>query len=178
MCPLRTMSRFFPHPAFAEDQPFPHVILTTHVLTRGFTAGALVGSLIRLPGYFLSKPTSSIPAGPLSTAVLRSAGVGTVVGTGLLSVVLAVRMWDKEPIEWADRSWRLLENKGQVEVDDWSYSGALLGAAATTLSRRNLGWRGLLGGMGLGSLVGVGGYMGWRYGINGGKWEEDKSLSA
>jgi hypothetical protein len=87
-------------------------------------------------------------------------------------------MWDKEPIEWADRSWRLLENKGQVEVDDWGYGGAVLGTAAAIFARTNMGWRGVLGGAGLGSLVGVGGYMVYRHGIKGGKWEEDKSLSA
>lgn len=78
-------------------------------------------------------------------------------------------MWDKEPIEWADRSWRLLENKSQVEVDDWSYGGAVLGAAAATLAKTNLGWKGFLGGTGLGSLVGVCGYMVYRHGIKGGK---------
>ncbi len=105
-------------------------------------------------------------------------GVGSLVGTGLLSTVLAARMWDKEPIEWADRSWRLLENKGQVEVDDWGYSGAILGATAATLAKSNMGWRGILGGTGLGSLIGVGGYMVYRHGINGGKWQDGKSLSS
>jgi hypothetical protein len=169
------MSRFFPHPPYAEDQPFSKTILTTHVLHRGFTAGALVGPLIGLPYYYFSK--SSVPR-TLSSTIFRSAGVGTVVGTGLLSIGLAARMRDKEPIEWSDRSWRLLENKGQVEVDDWSCGGAIMGAAATVAARTNMGWRGLLGGAGLGSLVGVGGYMVWRHGVNGGTWEEDKSLSA
>lgn len=79
-------------------------------------------------------------------------------------------MWGKEPIEWNDRSWRLLENKGQVEVDDWSYGGAIMGAAATVFARTNMGWRGFLGGTGLGSLVGVGGYMVWKHGMH--KWWE------
>jgi hypothetical protein len=167
------MSRFFRHPGYAEDQPLSHTILTTHVLTRGFQAGALMGPLAAVPWYFLRRPTLS-----LAPTLLRSVGVGSLFGTGLLSLGLAARMWDKEPIEWADRSWRLLENKGQVEVDDWSYGGAVLGAAAATLAGTNMGWRGVLGGTGLGSLVGVGGYMVYRHGIKGGKWEEDKSLSA
>jgi len=165
------MSRFFPHTAYAEDQPFSHAILSTHVLTRGFQAGAAMGPLVALPWYMIRKRTL-----PLAPTLMRSIGVGSLAGTGLLTVGLAARMWDKEPIEWADRSWRLLENKGQVECDDWSYSGAVMGAAAAALARTNMGWRGILGGTGLGSIVGVGGYMVYRYGIKGGKWEDNKRL--
>ena len=175
------MSRLFPHPSYAEDQPFRRAILTTHVLTRGFQAGALVGSILSVPVYLLRKPSSSsyLPRF-YPFQLLRSTGVGAVIGTGFLSVGLVARMWGKEEIEWADRSWRLLENKGQVEVDDWGYGGAVLGAAGTYLSGNvaRLGWRGLLGGTGLGSVAGVGAYMVWRSAGKGGKLEEDKSLSA
>jgi len=100
-----------------------------------------------------------------------------VVGTGLLALALAGRMYDKTQIEWADRSWRLLENKGQVEVDNWSLGGAALGAAGAYFSPSvaKMGWRGLLGASGLGSLAGVGGYMVYRHGIKGGKWDEDEA---
>lgn len=81
------------------------------------------------------------------------------------------RMWGREEIEWKDRSWRLLENKGQLEVDDWTYVGILGGAVA---SARLRGWRGKIGGIGLGSVAGTVGYMGWRYGIKGGKFEESE----
>lgn len=158
------MSRFFPHTPYAEDQRLPHVILTAHVLYRGFQAGALVGALAPLP-LMLFRPLST----KLSTAMLRSAGVGTVVGTSLLALALAGRMHGREEIEWKDRSWRLLENKGQVEVDSWSVPGALAGGLIV-----GGGWRGRLGGAGLGSLLGVAGYMGWRYGVKKGKWGEEK----
>jgi hypothetical protein len=81
-------------------------------------------------------------------------------------------MWGREKIEWQDRSWRLLENKGQVECDDWTYAGVAAGAAVLATRGTTLGWRGSAGMIGAGSLVGMMGYMGWRYGINGGKFKE------
>ena len=89
-------------------------------------------------------------------------------------VGLPARMWGRQEIEWKDRSWRLLENKGQMEVDDWSLVGTVAGAviAATAQEKgTSLGWRSVVGGSGMGSLVGVMGYMGWRHGIKGGKWD-------
>jgi hypothetical protein len=89
-------------------------------------------------------------------------------------------MWGRESIEWNDRSWRLLENKGQVEVDDWSLGGTIAGLAGVYGSgvARRAGWRAVVGGAGVGSLVGVGGYMAWRYGVKGGKYEEDVSMQS
>jgi hypothetical protein len=84
-------------------------------------------------------------------------------------------MLGKERIEWEDRSWRLLENKGQVECDDWTYTGMLAGSLAAV--RRgdlgwNAGWRSVMGGVGkvgVGGTLGMLGYLAWRYGVNGGK---------
>lgn len=81
-------------------------------------------------------------------------------------------MRGREEIEWRDRSWRLLENEGQMECDDWTYTGMLAGGVAGATQRRALGWRGVVGGVGLGSVVGMVGYMGWRYGVKGGKRAE------
>ncbi len=39
-----------------------------------------------------------------------------------------------------------------------------------------MGWRGVVGGIGAGSVLGMLGYMGWRYGVKGGKFEEDNKL--
>ncbi|POR32712.1 Uncharacterized protein TPAR_07086, partial [Tolypocladium paradoxum] len=87
-------------------------------------------------------------------------------------------MQGRQPIEWQDRSWRLLENEGQLETDDWTYAGmgAAAAAAVATGRVRALGWRGLVGATGLGSVGGVVGYLAWRYGINGGKFP-DKNRS-
>ncbi|KAJ0415781.1 hypothetical protein BJY00DRAFT_317480 [Aspergillus carlsbadensis] len=150
------MSHFFPKAAYAEDQPLATTILTTHVLYRGFQTGALLGPLGRAA---LSLRTKA----PLtSTSLLRAAGTGSVVGTGILSVMLIGRMWGREEIEWKDRSWRLLNHRGQVAVDDWSQVGGVLGAGLGA-ARGGLGWRGVVGAGGVGSLVGVVGCLGYRF---------------
>lgn len=103
------MSRFFPHPAYAEDQPLFHTILGTHVLHRGFQTGAMFGLLAgaarplfdRKQRLTTSSTTTTIKAG--STAELkplllrplleRFTGTGAVIGTGLIAVGLGVRMF-------------------------------------------------------------------------------------
>lgn len=83
-------------------------------------------------------------------------------------------MWGREEIEWKDRSWRLLENKGQVEVDTWSVAGMAAGWAALVAMRglNGVGWKMGIGSLGLGGTAGVMGYMVWRHGVNGGRWPE------
>lgn len=171
------MSRFWPHTPYAEDQPYAPQILYTHVLTRAVQSGTVVGaatgtSIVVLRSMGVLKPR----AVPLSftSILLRSSGVGTVTALGLLAVALPLRMRDQEDIQWRDRSWRLLENKGQVEVDDWTYPGMALGlASAFTAKGAGLGWRGFAGRVGAGSMAGALGYMVWRYGVHGGKRDDD-----
>jgi hypothetical protein len=84
-------------------------------------------------------------------------------------------MSGKTDIEWKDRSWRLLENEGQKEVDDWSsvgFVGGVIAAARSEAFRQATKGRllKLIGGGALGDLLGVTGYMAWRYGVHGGKW--------
>lgn len=163
-------SRFFPHPPYAEDQPLSKLILSTHVLSRGFQTGALFGALTGTVRHIYTRPTTTT----LLSALLRSSGVGGAIGIAFLAVGLEARMWGREHIEWQDRSWRLLENKGQVECDTFSAEGAIVGAGAVAWRQgfRQAGWRILVGGAGLGGLAGVVGYMGWRYGVKSGKWED------
>lgn len=73
---------------------------------------------------------------------------------------MPVRMWGREQIEWQDRSWRLLENRGQVECDVFSSVGAVVGAGVVAgHGWRGMvggaGWRGMVGGAGLGGLLWV-----------------------
>ncbi|QUC22399.1 uncharacterized protein UV8b_06640 [Ustilaginoidea virens] len=166
------MSRFFPHTAYAEDQPRPYAILTAHVLARGFTAGSLVG--LAAAGVRQAVPAWRRP-GPLAAAVLRSSSTGSLVGVGLMGLALGGRMYGRSRIEWQDRSWRLLENRGQVEVDDWTYVGMAAGAAAAAAATghvRALGLRAVVGGAGAGSVVGMIGCLAWRQGLNGGRFPE------
>src|SRR5271155_2849045 len=128
------MSRFWPHTPYAEDQPLALPILTTHVLTRGFQCGGAIGPIVGASRYYLSKSTRA-SGQSLSTVILRATGRSSIIATGLVAVALAGRMHGREHIEWADRSWRLLENKGQVEVDDWSLGSAVVGALATGVRR-------------------------------------------
>ena len=94
----------------------------------------------------------------------------------MMSVALAGRMRGRAEIEWQDRAWRLLENQGQLECDDWTYAGMAAGTLGAVLARPptvSLA-RGLVGGAGLGSFAGFVGYMAWRYGVHGGRFPEPK----
>ncbi|PVH77184.1 hypothetical protein DL98DRAFT_517496 [Cadophora sp. DSE1049] len=169
------MSRLWPHTTYAEEQPYYHSILTTHVLTRAIQSGSLVGAgisstVFALRNFKILKPR--IPSSTLTTTLLRSSGIGAIAGFGLLCVGLPMQMRGKEEIEWRDRSWRLLENQGQLECDDWTYPAMVAGGLAAATQRSVLGWKGVIGGIGAGSVLGMAGYMGWRYGVKGGKREE------
>jgi len=171
------MSRLWPHPPYAEDQPYHHLILTTHVLTRAVQSGSFVGASIgattfTLRHFNILKPRPSIIPPTLPTTVLRSTGLGALFGFTFLCIGLPMQMRGKEEIEWRDRSWRLLENQGQMECDDWTYPAMAAGGLAAATRKHVLGWKGVVGGVGAGSVIGMVGYMGWRYGVQGGKREE------
>ncbi|CEO59950.1 hypothetical protein PMG11_04598 [Penicillium brasilianum] len=151
------MSSFFPTAEYAEDQPLARSILTTHVLIRGFQLGSTIGLLNGGAAYLIKRRSLTAPI------LLRSAGTGAVIGTGLAGVGLVARMWGRDEIEWKDRSWRLRYNTGQVAVDNWGEPGAALGAVVVA-ARGWAGpapgsWRAVLGGAGVGSLVGIVGCM-------------------
>lgn len=182
------MSRYFPHPSHAEDQPLARTILTVHVATRAVTTGTLIGMAIASVRQVIPalRSSSSTTSKPFVARLLHSSATGTAAALGLSGIALVGRMWGRETIEWQDRSWRLLENRGQVETDDWTYGGmaAAGGAALVTTVRAGgmplaerpavaaMGWRGIVGATGLGSVGGMMGYFVWRYGVNGGKFPD------
>lgn len=171
------MSRFFAHTPYAEDQPLSHTILTVHVLTRAVTTGTIIGMGITgvrqaIPSLRRRYQQQAAVAGsqqqPLLQRLLASTGRSTLITMGVTTVLLAGRMYGRDLIEWQDRSWRLMENRGQLECDDWTYGGMGLAAVAGLI--KGLPWTGLVGAVGLGSFGGMVGYMGWRYGVHQGKF--------
>ncbi|EJT69665.1 hypothetical protein GGTG_12549 [Gaeumannomyces tritici R3-111a-1] len=170
------MSRLFPHADYAEDQPLHRTILATHVAARAATTGTLAGAAVLSARALLPKraatPTTKTPA-PAATAaalrLLRASGSGVAWATALAGLYLGASMARWEPIEY-------------LETDDWTVAGTAAGVAAATAVAssggggvragvRLLGWRGLLGAAGSGSVVGMVGYLGWRYGVKKGQRE-------
>jgi hypothetical protein len=68
-------------------------------------------------------------------------------------------MRGREEIEWQDRAWRILENRGEVQTDWATMGGVGAGAAAGAVGARrgvvpgNVG-KAMIGGAGAGSSVG------------------------
>ncbi|KAJ6028922.1 uncharacterized protein N7446_011738 [Penicillium canescens] len=148
------MSHFYPRVEYAEDQPMARTILATHVLSRGFQLGSAIGLLNSSIKALVKRLPFTLPV------ALHSAGLGGAIGAGTMGIGLIARMWGRDEIEWMDRSWRLLNNHGQVTIDHWSEAGAVLGAVAMVVIRSPgaglAAWRGQIGGAGIGSLIGVG----------------------
>ncbi|KAI9730104.1 MAG: hypothetical protein M1834_006096 [Cirrosporium novae-zelandiae] len=153
---FKTLYNLLPHSDYEEDQPLHHFILTQHVLHRGFQAGALIGLPIGL--YRLYKPTSAQSLLPKPTILCRVAGQSALIGTGLLTLGLVGRMFGREDYEWRERSWRLLENKGQMRMDDYAVGGMAVGGVGALLGKnalKGLGWKGAVGALALGDLGGT-----------------------
>ncbi|KAF2635037.1 hypothetical protein P280DRAFT_511460 [Massarina eburnea CBS 473.64] len=163
------MTSLFPHSPYAEDQPYARSILYLHT----FRAGAMMGTFIS----FLTAPASLLPArrslpvrnpNPLSRPpftvqllprLLIHSSRGLIVG-GIFGVAATFgRMYGRKEIEWQDRSWRLLENKGEEDTDLVSFGGTAVGAVVGVLAVRrgvNIGMgKAVLGGAGLGMAAGV-----------------------
>ncbi|KAI9663366.1 MAG: hypothetical protein M1831_002650 [Alyxoria varia] len=180
------MSRYFPHSEYAEDQRLATTILQTHVMHRGFQTGATMGILTGaaragILGYKAGElvpqgatVTTKAPLRPTAT-IVRSTGIGGLIGLAAVTAMMPFYMHGREEIEWQDKSWRLQQNLGQLEVDDWSILGTSVGAATIFLNVAPMGGAGsptfikTAGGAGVGSVASVFGYMLWRYGIRGGK---------
>ena len=172
------MTTLFPHAAYAEDQTSAQTILTFHVLRAGATAGAFVSVPIGLGARIFSK---TVPRPSVARALLISSARGTATGFVFAGLALAGRMWGKDAVEWQDRSWRLLANRGQVEADNWILGGGAGGMVAAVVGARRgrlpVGMAdrvgaAVLGSAGLGMAGGMLGQVAYRNGLRGGKWEE------
>ncbi|KAF2463495.1 uncharacterized protein BDR25DRAFT_108961 [Lindgomyces ingoldianus] len=172
------MTSLFPHPPYAEDQPLSHEILYLHVIR----AGAMMGSvfpLITAPSSLLVsryRHATAFNASTLIPRLLTHSARGLVIGSIFGVVATFARMRGREEIEWKDRSWRLIENKGQVEQDWWTLEGAVVGVITGVLAARRgkmpvgIG-KAVLSGAGLGMASGFLGSVVWRQGVKGGKFE-------
>ncbi|MCJ1326728.1 hypothetical protein MMC10_003393 [Thelotrema lepadinum] len=155
------LDTFIPHAEYAEDQLYDKGVLYAHVGYRGLQSGAVLGAV--LGAIRTVRQRKSLPTSLVRAAWLRSIGVGGVIGIGVSMALVPLRMMGREKIEWQDRTWRLLANKSQEEVDDWTLPGSVLGAAAVAVrGARPIGWQSVMGGAGVGSLTALGTLMLWR----------------
>jgi hypothetical protein len=155
------MTSLFPHPSHAEDQPNARTILYLHVLR----ASTMTFSFLSMPLTGLTLLTTHLRNQPLAprhalSLLLRNSARGIVIGALAGPAMTWARMRGREEVEWQDRSWRLLENQGEVRTD-WETVGAagvgaVAGAAAARRGMVVLGMgRAALGGAGLGLGSGV-----------------------
>ncbi|KAL6406837.1 hypothetical protein AUP68_09645 [Ilyonectria robusta] len=158
------MSRLFPHPPYAEDQPLPRTFMTVHILTRAVVSGSLLATVIAGAGQLI--PSWRLPLPQFTSRLLHASFATTLVTMGLSEAFMLFYMRDREEIEWQDRSWRLLESETQRGIDDWTYVGMAAGPAMVLASKgTTLGLAATLGASGLGANVGVMGYLAWKFGI-------------
>lgn len=173
------MASLIPHPPYAEDQPHARTLLTVHVSHRFAQTFAFTALPLSLARTLYKARSKNLPTSTLRTLLLSSTirSTGSAATVGLIVGIPATfgRMRRREEIEWKDRTWRLLEHRGQVEVDGWSAVGSALGAVIAARSGRFVTgerlWR-VVGGATMGNLAGVLGYLGWRYGLRGGRRED------
>ncbi|KAL8997502.1 MAG: hypothetical protein Q9188_006316 [Gyalolechia gomerana] len=164
------LPQLFRHLPYAEDQPFAHTILSIHCLHRGFTTGAVLGLIapfVRSAYASIFRQPALVNRLPLIARLLSSAAAGSLGGTAFLAIGMTARMWGREKVEWQDRSWRILANKGQNREDDWSFGGLILGAVGMGIMTRRPGgivaglstWRAIVGGAAGGSILGTVGHV-------------------
>ena len=173
------MSRFWPRAERAEEQKYSHAIGATHELTRGLQLGSYIVASTTYFGDF-DRPRPSLRV--LAPTLLRSAGTGGLIGMAFIASTELLWLSQKKDIVWKEASWRLLGSSTAIANSDWKYGRMALGA----LRAKGMGWRAVVGGGAVGSIVGMlghGGYMLTKYGVRkrygatdgnlNGPWEEN-----
>lgn len=155
------MTSLFPHPPYAEDQPYARTILYLHVMRASAMSFTFL-SFFRLPISYLKSTYQGTPIN-IPALVVRTLGSSSrafVAGSAVGAMATFGRMMGREEIEWKDRAWRIVENEGEKDTDWVVLGGAGAGAfAVTVVARRgaipvNAG-RAMLGGAGMGSGIGI-----------------------
>jgi hypothetical protein len=95
----------------------------------------------------------------LVARTLQSSGRAFAIGSVVGALATWGRMRGREDIEWKDRAWRILENKGEVQTDWVTLGGIGAGAfAGAAAARRGIipasVGSAMLGGAGAGSATG------------------------
>jgi hypothetical protein len=155
------MTSLFPHAQYAEDQPYARSILYLHVMRASAMSFSFL-SLVHFPISIIAARFRKTPAdyNMILSRTLKTAGRGLILGTAAGAVMTWGRMRGREEIEWKDRSWRVLENDGEVKTDWVTLGAAGGGAVGALLAARkgtlplNMG-NAVLGGAGVGFASGV-----------------------
>ncbi|KAI2486788.1 hypothetical protein Ptr902_00921 [Pyrenophora tritici-repentis] len=155
------MASFFPHPVYAEDQPYARTILYLHVM-RASAMSFSFFSLAQFPASLVAARYHKAPIdyNTILAHTLKTSSRGLVIGIIAGAVVTWGRMRGRKEIEWKDRSWSILENNGEVKTD-WVALGAASGGAVAVLLAARSGKinmtadRAVLGGTGAGMAAGV-----------------------
>jgi hypothetical protein len=119
-------------------------------------------SFFQFPASIIAARYRKIPIGydTVIARTLRTSGRGLLFGTAAGAFMTWGHMRGREDIEWKDRSWRILENNGEVKTDWVTLSGAGAGALAGLVAARRgvvlmtVG-HAVLGGAGVGIASGV-----------------------
>ncbi|KAF1836041.1 hypothetical protein BDW02DRAFT_260603 [Decorospora gaudefroyi] len=155
------MTSFLPHPVYAEDQPYARSILYIHVM-RASAMSFSFFSLFQFPASVVAARYHKTPVdyNMILARTLKTSGRALILGTAAGALMTWGRMRGREEIEWKDRSWRILENNGEVKTD-WVTLGAAAGGATGALVAARGGRLPLsvssavLGGAGVGMAAGV-----------------------
>jgi hypothetical protein len=163
------MTSLFPHPPYAEDQPYAHTVLYLHTARAGAMMGTFIGLLTAPTSHLVSRyrqktptSTSKFLVNPsLLPRLLTHSSRGLILGALFGAGATYGRMMGRDEIEWQDRTWRLLENKGEVDTDWAALGGSGVGALMAGVAVRKgalpgMGMsRAVLGGTGVGMATGV-----------------------
>jgi hypothetical protein len=154
------MDSIFPQAAYAEDQRNSRSILYLHVM-RASAMSFTFFSLFRFPFALARAQYQKTPINMsvLVARTLQSSGRAFVLGSAAGALATWGRMRGKEEVEWQDRAWRILGNKGEMKTDLVTVGGMGAGAVAGVVAARrgvvpaSVG-AAVLGGAGAGAGIG------------------------
>ncbi|PVI05987.1 hypothetical protein DM02DRAFT_610323 [Periconia macrospinosa] len=159
------MTSLYPQAPYAEDQPHAHQVLYLHTARAGAMIGSFVSLLTATTSTLLSHRKHNPSPLPvpfrtnLTHTFLTHAPHGLLAGALFGVTATFAQMRGRQEVEWQDRSWRLLGNKGEVWTDWVAVGGAGLGGVVGGMAGsrgKGIGMaRGVLGGVGVGMAAGV-----------------------